>query len=179
MFWWWKNRFCSLMDFFRRVLDLWFLFLLKCLKFWWEVLVFRNSDGTILRPAAGDNRKSASPEKEDRYYTTRGSAEDTGKGTCDVINGEEKALVWPKLYITLSSKEKEEDFLAMKGCKLPQRPKKRAKIIQRSLLVCMFLFTSKKKKRFLCCFIVDLVNFHHLMSNVVHMFFFFMFVYSW
>lgn len=95
----------------------------------------RNSDGTILRPAAGDNRKSASPEKEDRYYTTRGSAEDTGKGTCDVINGEEKALVWPKLYITLSSKEKEEDFLAMKGCKLPQRPKKRAKIIQRSLLL--------------------------------------------
>ncbi|KAK2415894.1 hypothetical protein P8452_60949 [Trifolium repens] len=95
----------------------------------------RNSDGAILRPAAGDNRKSASPEKEDRYYTTRGSAEDNGKGTGDVNNGEERALVWPKLYITLSSKEKEEDFLAMKGCKLPQRPKKRAKIIQRSLLL--------------------------------------------
>ncbi|KAK2362137.1 hypothetical protein P8452_65776 [Trifolium repens] len=95
----------------------------------------RNSDGAILRPAAGDKRKSASPEKEDRYYTTRGSAEDNGKGTGDVNNGEERALVWPKLYITLSSKEKEEDFLAMKGCKLPQRPKKRAKIIQRSLLL--------------------------------------------
>ncbi|XP_048423917.1 uncharacterized protein LOC125469892 [Pyrus x bretschneideri] len=27
------------------------------------------------------------------------------------------------------------DFLAMKGCKLPQRPKKRAKLIQRSLLL--------------------------------------------
>jgi hypothetical protein len=100
-----------------------------------ENFVCRNTDGAILRPASGDNRKSASPEKEDRYYTTRGSAEDNGKGTGDVNNGEERALVWPKLYITLSSKEKEEDFLAMKGCKLPQRPKKRAKIIQRSLLV--------------------------------------------
>ncbi|KAK7286548.1 hypothetical protein RJT34_21617 [Clitoria ternatea] len=95
----------------------------------------RNSDGAILRSSAGDNRKSASPEKEDRYYTTRGSAEENGKVAGDGHNGEERALVWPKLYITLSSKEKEEDFLAMKGCKLPQRPKKRAKIIQRSLLL--------------------------------------------
>ncbi|KAG4940301.1 hypothetical protein AAZX31_16G038100 [Glycine max] len=96
----------------------------------------RNSDGAILRSSAGETRKSASPEKEDRYYTTRGSAEENGKVTGgEGINGEERALVWPKLYITLSSKEKEEDFLAMKGCKLPQRPKKRAKIIQRSLLL--------------------------------------------
>lgn len=103
-------------------------------------LVCRNSDGAILRSTVGDNRKSASPEKEDRYYTTRGTVEETGKITGDVNNGEERALVWPKLYITLSSKEKEEDFLAMKGCKLPQRPKKRAKIIQRSLLVSFSLF---------------------------------------
>lgn len=104
-----------------------------------EILVFRNSDTAALRPAVGESRKSASPEKEDRYYTTRGSAEEIGKVTGDVNNGEERALVWPKLYIALSSKEKEEDFLAMKGCKLPQRPKKRAKIIQRSLLV-SFIF---------------------------------------
>ncbi|OIW03298.1 hypothetical protein TanjilG_09945 [Lupinus angustifolius] len=81
-----------------------------------------------------DNRKSASPEMEDRYYTTRGSTvvvdENNGK-----VTGDDRAFVWPKLYITLSSKEKEKDFLAMKGCKLPQRPKKRAKIIQRSLLL--------------------------------------------
>ncbi|CAL5399217.1 unnamed protein product [Camellia sinensis] len=44
-------------------------------------------------------------------------------------------IVWPKLYISLSSKEKEEDFMAIKGCKPPQRPKKRAKIIQRTLLL--------------------------------------------
>ncbi|KVI06826.1 Protein of unknown function DUF1639, partial [Cynara cardunculus var. scolymus] len=47
---------------------------------------------------------------------------------------ESKRAVWPKLFTTLSSKEKEEDFMAMKGCKLPQRPKKRAKMIQRTLL---------------------------------------------
>ncbi|GAA0157676.1 hypothetical protein LIER_14895 [Lithospermum erythrorhizon] len=46
-----------------------------------------------------------------------------------------RGLVWPKIYVTLSSKEKEEDFLAMKGCKLPQRPKKRAKVVQRTLLM--------------------------------------------
>lgn len=56
-------------------------------------------------------------------------------------NGDERGLIWPKLYITLSSKEKEEDFLAMKGCKPPQRPKKRAKFIQRSLLVSLFTFS--------------------------------------
>ncbi|KAL4561011.1 hypothetical protein LXL04_033171 [Taraxacum kok-saghyz] len=85
----------------------------------------------------------SSPEKEDRYYTTRGS---TGGGFLEESNGSKKALIvdekeeskrviWPKLVTTLSSKEKEEDFMAMKGCKLPQRPKKRAKIVQRTLLV--------------------------------------------
>ncbi|KAJ4721257.1 DUF1639 family protein [Melia azedarach] len=100
----------------------------------------RNSEGTILRSGSNDNRKSSSPEKEDRYYTTRGSAvglaDENGKVSTDANNGEDKKLlVWPKLYISLSNKEKEEDFLAMKGCKPPQRPKKRAKIIQRSLLL--------------------------------------------
>ncbi|XP_052173582.1 uncharacterized protein LOC127788924 isoform X2 [Diospyros lotus] len=87
--------------------------------------------------------RNCSPEKEERYYTTRGSAaaaggEEIGKGSGDEIhrNGNRGGGgVWPKLCIGLSSKEKEEDFMAMKGCKLPQRPKKRAKIIQRTLLL--------------------------------------------
>ncbi|XP_050238196.1 uncharacterized protein LOC126687683 isoform X1 [Mercurialis annua] len=107
----------------------------------------RNSEASILRSSVTENRKSASPEKEDRYYTTRGSVvgvDENGKISMDLNNGEENNscnnnnkgnFVWPKLYISLSSKEKEEDFMAMKGCKLPQRPKKRAKIIQRSLLL--------------------------------------------
>ncbi|EPS59705.1 hypothetical protein M569_15101, partial [Genlisea aurea] len=42
--------------------------------------------------------------------------------------------VWlPKFVIALTNKEKEEDFLAIKGSKLPLRPKKRAKLIQRTL----------------------------------------------
>nr|XP_043628446.1 putative uncharacterized protein DDB_G0277255 [Erigeron canadensis]XP_043628447.1 putative uncharacterized protein DDB_G0277255 [Erigeron canadensis] len=43
-------------------------------------------------------------------------------------------VVWPpKFAIGLTNKEKEEDFLAIKGSKLPQRPKKRAKFIQRTI----------------------------------------------
>ncbi|KAJ4796810.1 hypothetical protein LUZ62_048056 [Rhynchospora pubera] len=40
---------------------------------------------------------------------------------------------WPRIYISLSRKEKEDDFLAMKGTKLPQRPKKRAKNVDKTL----------------------------------------------
>ncbi|KAK8546475.1 hypothetical protein V6N12_027257 [Hibiscus sabdariffa] len=100
----------------------------------------RNSEAAILRSTTTEHRKTSSPEKEDHYYTTRGTAvslmDENGKVAADCSNGDDnKALVWPKLYITLSSKEKEEDFMAMKGCKPPQRPKKRAKVIQRSLLL--------------------------------------------
>ncbi|KAI7996984.1 hypothetical protein LOK49_LG10G03067 [Camellia lanceoleosa] len=115
----------------------------------------RSSD-PFLQPARrnSENRKSASgsPEKEDRYYTTRGSVaglglDENGKaGGSIMMDGGERVggsggdenrgeIVWPKLYISLSSKEKEEDFMAIKGCKPPQRPKKRAKIIQRTLLL--------------------------------------------
>ena len=78
----------------------------------------------------------ASPEKEDRYYTTRGSmgTDESGKIIKEAVK-ETKTHVWPKLFINLSNKEKEEDFLAMKGCKLPQRPKKRAKLVQMTLLL--------------------------------------------
>ena len=41
----------------------------------------------------------------------------------------------PRIYISLSRKEKEDDFLAMKGTKLPQRPKKRAKNVDKTLQV--------------------------------------------
>lgn len=38
---------------------------------------------------------------------------------------------WPKFLISLSHKEKEDDFMAMKGSRLPQRPRKRAKHVER------------------------------------------------
>lgn len=104
-----------------------------------------------------ENGKSTSTSPE-RHYTTRGSVvglDDMGKCPLDAAAGNHhvgdannhisnkisnsgnsgRGNIWPKIYITLSSKEKEEDFMAMKGCKLPQRPKKRAKIIQRTLLL--------------------------------------------
>ena len=99
-----------------------------------------------------DSRSSASPmnsrklfitssEREDRYYTTRGSLglDDNGKLLGLDHHGhavEDKGSnVWPKLFLSLSSKEKEEDFMAMKGCKLPQRTKKRGKLLQKSIHV--------------------------------------------
>lgn len=49
-------------------------------------------------------------------------------------SGDATPAVWPpKFVIALTNKEKEEDFMAIKGSKLPQRPKKRAKLIQRTL----------------------------------------------
>lgn len=42
---------------------------------------------------------------------------------------------WPKFIISLSRKEKEDDFFAIKGCKLPIRPKKRLKHVEKTLHV--------------------------------------------
>ncbi|XP_057856535.1 uncharacterized protein LOC131065949 [Cryptomeria japonica] len=42
-------------------------------------------------------------------------------------------FVWPKLSLSLSQGEKEEDFQAIKGSKLPLRPKKRLKCIQKAI----------------------------------------------
>ncbi|KAF4349412.1 hypothetical protein F8388_020995 [Cannabis sativa] len=47
-----------------------------------------------------------------------------------------EALEWPRIFLALSRKEKEDDFLAMKGTKLPQRPKKRPKNVDRALQYC-------------------------------------------
>ncbi|XP_010515509.1 PREDICTED: uncharacterized protein LOC104791320 [Camelina sativa] len=95
----------------------------------------KGSEGTSLRSGLQERR----PEKEERYYTTRGVVDTIGKDCFDANNGEDVNIkdeaMWPKLFITLSNKEKEEDFLAMKGCKPSHRPKKRAKLIQRSLLM--------------------------------------------
>ncbi|KAI7742952.1 hypothetical protein M8C21_010423, partial [Ambrosia artemisiifolia] len=65
------------------------------------------------------------------------TAHDSKKGGSSPVN-ESLPIVWPpKFAIGLTNKEKEEDFLAIKGAKLPQRPKKRAKFIQRTInLVC-------------------------------------------
>ncbi|KAK2635074.1 hypothetical protein Ddye_029866 [Dipteronia dyeriana] len=61
-------------------------------------------------------------------------------GSTTLVGGGEKVNVevfeWPKIYLSLSRKEKEDDFLAMKGTKLPHRPKKRPKNVDRTLQYC-------------------------------------------
>lgn len=58
---------------------------------------------------------------------------DTNNG--DKTTTQVEVKEWPRIYIALSRKEKEEDFLAMKGTKLPHRPRKRAKNIDKGLQV--------------------------------------------
>ncbi|XP_076958882.1 uncharacterized protein LOC143634769 [Bidens hawaiensis] len=61
------------------------------------------------------------------------SSETAHDSKASAVN-ESVPMVWPpKFAIGLTNKEKEEDFLAIKGAKLPQRPKKRAKFIQRTI----------------------------------------------
>ncbi|XP_060181820.1 uncharacterized protein LOC132611400, partial [Lycium barbarum] len=68
-----------------------------------------NKDLGVNRSNTNEHRKTSasSPEKEDRYYTTRGSVgvDDSSKLFID-SREEKKKMVWPKLLVTLSSKEK-------------------------------------------------------------------------
>ncbi|OEL27826.1 hypothetical protein BAE44_0011152 [Dichanthelium oligosanthes] len=71
------------------------------------------------RPGRGNNNNNGVPQ----------TFPDDKKGSSSGSEGS----IWPKFAITLSNREKEEDFLVFKGSKLPQRPKKRAKVIQRTV----------------------------------------------
>ncbi|KAF3784261.1 hypothetical protein EJ110_NYTH30711 [Nymphaea thermarum] len=63
----------------------------------------------------------------------KGSNNHSGSNGASGGHHTKETFVWPKFIIALSSKEKEEDFMAMKGTRLPQRPKKRPKSVQRTL----------------------------------------------
>lgn len=54
------------------------------------------------------------------------------KGGASSSSGSE-AAAWPSIVIGLTNKEKEEDFMQMKGSKPPHRPKKRAKYLQKTI----------------------------------------------
>ncbi|XAR70814.1 hypothetical protein NMG60_11027818 [Bertholletia excelsa] len=72
-----------------------------------------------------NNNGGGSGSSETAYDSKKGGA----SSGSDAI-----PAVWPpKFVIALTNKEKEEDFIAFKGSKLPQRPKKRAKFIQRTI----------------------------------------------
>jgi len=111
-------------------------------------LVRRNSENGSAMKVEG-NRGLASPEKVGVHHEINGGrTTSSGKGGGACSGGAGSDVVWPpKFMIALTNKEKEEDFMAIKGSKLPQRPKKRAKFIQRTLNVCLlsllssFIFT--------------------------------------
>ncbi|KAJ7004463.1 hypothetical protein NC653_009352 [Populus alba x Populus x berolinensis] len=104
------------------------------------------------RSAAKDEKPNGSLVQADHQMnqvdSTRAKSEkEAGVTTSNTVSvpvvasGGEKAnnnevIEWPRIYIALSRKEKEDDFFAMKGTKLPQRPKKRAKNIDKALQYC-------------------------------------------
>jgi hypothetical protein len=78
-----------------------------------------------------NNNKSAASSETAHDSNKKGGS---SSGSGDAALAAAAAAVWPpKFVIALTNKEKEEDFMAIKGSKLPQRPKKRAKLIQRTL----------------------------------------------
>ncbi|KAL5728914.1 hypothetical protein ACHQM5_001938 [Ranunculus cassubicifolius] len=91
----------------------------------------------------GQSNNIKSPEREATAVAAeskKGNMNGGASGSSDSKKGGSSSgsdptiPVWlPKFAIALTNKEKEEDFMAIKGSKLPQRPKKRAKFIQRTL----------------------------------------------
>ncbi|XP_073312941.1 uncharacterized protein [Primulina huaijiensis] len=114
----------------------------------------RNGVETFVSPDRGDKKGGTANEnsnidsnhQNDNHHHQgsgsggSGSSETAqeGKKGGDLAGSEGSNTLWPpKFLLALTNKEKEEDFMAIKGSKLPQRPRKRAKFIQRSVnLVC-------------------------------------------
>ena len=79
--------------------------------------------------------KKLNPYRSTGYNTRNSEALETvnGKRGGSSSSGIREAAVWPKFVVALSNWEKQADFLIFKGSKLPQRPKKWAKCIQKIL----------------------------------------------
>ncbi|KAG6389402.1 hypothetical protein SASPL_150870 [Salvia splendens] len=93
--------------------------------------ILRNSESSLgMRGHSNGVRGLTSPERGEKRGGTTGNK----KGGSSSGGDTTILAMWPpKFVIALTNKEKEEDFMAIKGSKLPQRPKKRAKFIQRTL----------------------------------------------
>lgn len=78
------------------------------------------------RPQPSEN---ASPDPFALLTTAQTGAQAVEKVDLDLFE-------WPKIFLSLSRKEKEDDFFTMKGTKLPQRPKRRPKVVEKALHYC-------------------------------------------
>nr|ACG45532.1 hypothetical protein [Zea mays] len=74
------------------------------------------------------------PKQQQNQWGSSGSGHQQQAGAAAGASSKPAAkLEVPRIYTTLSRNEKEEDFMAMKGTKLPQRPKRRPKIIEKTV----------------------------------------------
>lgn len=102
-----------------------------------------NSD-VMMNTANNNNNSIVSPPQQggcssmnddNNNHNNEGNAGRPGK-LVGTAGGGFEVNEWPRICIPLSRKEKEEDFLVMKGTKLPHRPKKRPKAVERTLQYC-------------------------------------------
>ncbi|KAL8107439.1 uncharacterized protein LOC141671871 isoform X2 [Apium graveolens] len=93
----------------------------------------QNNIGSALPQEAGCSNTTATNNNHEDI----GSMKIVAGGVAGVaVNGGGEVHEWPRVHIPLTRKEKEEDFLLMKGTKLPHRPKKRPKAVDRMLQYC-------------------------------------------
>lgn len=97
---------------------------------------YQNNGGArgLASPDRGEKKNGAHHNHENILINGAGRTASSSETKNGSSSGGVNDMVWPpKFMIALTNKEKEEDFMAIKGSKLPQRPKKRAKFIQRTL----------------------------------------------
>lgn len=107
------------------------------------LFLIRNNLEATEAAAIRGKRGVTSPETERERGVEAG-------GSASMDGAQKAAAAWPKLALSLTNKEKEEDFLVFKGSKLPQRPKKRAKLLQRTINVSSPFFFSPSLLTFWC-----------------------------
>ncbi|PNT70794.1 hypothetical protein BRADI_2g18170v3 [Brachypodium distachyon] len=88
----------------------------------------QQQQNNTIRAVASPGRERSAKGNNDNNGVPPASLDDK-KGSSSGSEGS----IWPNFAVSLTNKEKEEDFLVFKGSKLPQRPKKRVKAIQRTV----------------------------------------------
>ncbi|KAJ8756281.1 hypothetical protein K2173_025093 [Erythroxylum novogranatense] len=94
----------------------------------------KHHDGS--QPAATATADQADSQALAATITNSNTNTSNNGGVQKLASNGQAVIEWPRIYLALSRKEKEEDFFAMKGTKLPQRPKKRPKNVDKTLQYC-------------------------------------------
>jgi hypothetical protein len=93
----------------------------------------QQQQNNVIHMIASPDRESPVRDGNNSNNGNLRASPDNGKGSSSGSEGS----VWPKFAVALTNKEKVEDFLMFKGSRPSHRPKKRAKVIQKTInLVC-------------------------------------------